>query len=203
MTNKIVMIDLDEVVCDTNELLLPIFNHTFHKKFEISDWNQYDICSLYGITAEQYYDMFDTFNLASNAPPCVGALEAIDILISNSITPIFVTARRPLVDTAPTLKWFERHRVDASNLHVIGHHSKAHFMRDHYISKGYTLLGAYDDNIWNMLDFHDNFPNAVLGLIDRPHNQCFNHAQYPRVQRTNTLLSGALQLIQDVYDDRH
>lgn len=198
-----VMIDLDEVMCDTNELLLPIFNHTFGQNFTPSDWKVYDICSLYDITAEQYYELFDKFNLAATAPPCVGALEAVDILISNSITPVFVTARRPTVDAIPTLKWFNRHRVDVNHLHLIGHQNKAEFVKRQYTDKGFRLLAAYDDNSWNILTFHNMFSQSTLGLIDRPHNQCFNHTQYPEVQRTENLLAGAVNLIRELYHDKH
>lgn len=195
--NNVCIIDLDEVVCSTNELLLPAFNYAFNKDFTLDDWVNYDICSLYDMTPEQYYHLFDKFNVALSAPPCEGALEAIDILLSNGIQPVYVTARRPVEDGDRTLKWFDRYKLDKTNLHIVGHVDKGQYARN--VLGNRKVLGAFDDSNYNAVKFHNAFPSSTIGLVDRPHNRCFNHHLYPSVVRTDSLLHGVNLMLKDMY----
>ncbi len=164
------MVDLDEVMVSTNLILLPEFNRITGKQYTIDDWTDYDICSLYGITAADYYKAFDDVEAALHAQPKQNSLSGIQMLISNGITPVFITARRTTgLDPKRTAEWLTRYGVSTDNLHIIGSQCKGEYMLS--LSNMYHFVGAVDDCLYNIAGIRKHMPSVPLFLMDCPHNR--------------------------------
>lgn len=164
------MVDLDEVMVSTNEVLLHEFNRLTGKQLTLADWTKYDICSLYNITAADYYRIFDEAEVALRAAPRRNSISGIEALMAQNILPIFVTARRTTGhDPVRTVQWLKQHNIPDDHLHIIGGSCKGQYLAN--LQQSFDFIGAVDDSLYNVSSIIQCVPDIPVFLMDCPHNR--------------------------------
>lgn len=80
MRRPIAIVDLDDTVFDFTNSIRKSLNYHFRKNFNLEDLKYFDMCTLYGITLDQFYKTIIKDSLIEISAPNPGAAEALDYL---------------------------------------------------------------------------------------------------------------------------
>lgn len=173
-----IYIDMDDVLCESNQTFLRILEKDFNKKVPYDEITSFDLKQSFGLTDEEYSVFFDRIHdpiemiqhTALN-----GARQVLDIWNHNGYK-INILTGRPSAAQAVSLQWLAHHQFKYDEFSIVNKY-------DRDSSNGETTLSleslsemtfdlAVEDS-GNMAKFLSETMNTPVALLDRPWNRSF------------------------------
>jgi len=185
--NKLILVDIDQVVCDFVTPFCEWGNQVFGKNVSPEDVDCYDMFRLFGIPPQAdgaAVEMF--FASIPQIPEVPGAIEVLKMLAEDH--EIWYVTARPTMAYGQTEDWLSRRGV----LHRIVHCSSADKVRaiNSMAKRGMQVVGMIEDNPHTAMEAANHWP---VWLLDYPYNQEARHAGIRRVKDWPELVRGILE----------
>lgn len=187
MTNKRIIVDIDETICDLFPELNCICNDATGAALSRKDWVQYDVYTLYGLTQEDFNKLCIKQKILEIAQPLVKGRATLDVLVHQDFEIIYLTARAwyPKAEKV-TKNWLNHWSFPKGDIHVIPlDMPKADYIKKE-IDKPINII--VDDNPKHTEDFVKNKSASKIFLIDRPWNAQYKNLDPYRISNISEIL---------------
>lgn len=190
MTNKWIVFDVDDVICNFKESLYTSLVE-IGKDIHWSKWNQYSHTIIYDMTESQLHLHMKNYNVIENSLLEPGVLELFNKLKKEDFKIGLLTARGWHNDGEKlTQEFVDKYKLPVDKIVISGFHTAKKSL---HIDKFEGEVIAYvDDSIHHIQDFTEK--NIPAFLLDRPWNQNSNlprmHALIEFYDKINQLNNG-------------
>ncbi|WP_066640220.1 5' nucleotidase, NT5C type [Desulfolucanica intricata] len=160
---KIIGIDIDGVIANTQPVIIDELNQYFGKNYTIKDFINFDPVEKFNIDRQELYRfiMVREGKLINNSAPMPGSAAAINQLISDY--QIYIISARTPTYYEDTLNWLKKYKISFDHLVLLGDHDK----RQACIDAGVQLF--IEDNLNNALQISSC--GIPVYLYDATYNQ--------------------------------
>lgn len=174
-----IYIDMDDVLCESNETFLTVLEKRFNKKVHYDQITTFDLKQSFGLTDEEFNDFFDLIHEPEEMiqhKPVQGAKALLDTWDEKGYR-INILTGRPVAAQPVSLEWLDKHQFKYHDFSIVDK-----YQRD--ASKGASAMTldalsqmSFDlaiEDSGQMASFLSEEMNTPVALLDRPWNRSFD-----------------------------
>lgn len=184
LSKPIAVVDLDDTTADMGSLMIECLNHHTGKSLSKRDITEYDICGIYGISTDQFYEYLEKDHIIDDLAVLPGAREAITRL-SYDHEIVMISARHCFKSAlVRTMRWLKNNRIPCDRVLISGGPGKvfkSEVIRNLVNSNGVNVV--FDDSLANIYDVLDSSMTKLAYVPAQPWNlEGVNHSDVLRVR---------------------
>ena len=172
---KMIMLDLDDTLCDLSSLLKESITKRTGKNIPVHEWHDYNLGSIFGMDGDVVIQSIIEDNLFEKVKPFSDVKDGIDELLMKGFRVSIVTAREGIDKKGEqTFNWLRKNRINFSHLFLTSHQIGKHEIAERLQPK-YSL----DDNLDYVFSCYDHVGTSVIKTM--PWNKLTNSKSIARV----------------------
>lgn len=170
-----IIMDIDDVICNTNPVLLDLINRKVGETKSMNDFVDHDLTKIFtNITKQEIYDIIVENELFLKIEPIPNVKQALQALMDAGYNIHFCTARNHLPNAKKqTEMWFEQHNIPVHNSILYTNYGESKSKTYEKVSTCFAYM--FDDGPFNIVDAIDHGSVLKPVIISQPWNNTFDY----------------------------
>ena len=174
-----IYIDMDDVLCESNQTFLKILEQNFNKKATYEQITTFDLKTSFDLSDDEYDRFFERIHDPDEMIqhlPSKGAKQVLDTWSSKGYR-INILTGRPSAAHSVSLEWLDLHQFKYHEFCIVNKYNRASSMSDQTLTLESLSELSFDlavEDSGQMALFLSEEMNTQVALMDRPWNQSFS-----------------------------
>lgn len=174
-----IYIDMDDVLCESNETFLTILEKNFNKKFDYDQITTFDLKKSFGLTDEEFTDFFELIHDPVEMiqhKPVEGAKALLDAWDQKGYQ-INILTGRPVSAQEISLEWLNKHEFKYHEFSIVNKYQRESSIGASALTLEMLSELSFDlaiEDSGKMASFLSEQMDIPVVLLDRPWNRSFS-----------------------------
>lgn len=169
-----IIMDIDDVISDTNTIMIQALNKFTGHQFSLSDWTDHDLTTIYpNLQYDEVSEVIIKDKVFEQAIPLPGIRDAVNALIDAGYNIHFCTARNHLAHGKEVTEWWlDFHDIPRNNAVIYCNYGESKSKSYERVSSCFAYM--FDDAAFNIQDAVQHGAVIKPMLVSKPWNAKYN-----------------------------